>query len=124
MAVKIIPDRTYAHGGLNYGFVEYHEMRAAETALQTLNGRKIFDTEIRVNWAYQNQAAKEDLTHHVSNLVFVMAFQYRILTNVALAKTESSTSLSETSHPTSTTKFSAKLSPPSDRSPTPESCGT
>jgi nucleolysin TIA-1/TIAR len=86
MAVKIIPDRTYAHGGLNYGFVEYHEMRAAETALQTLNGRKIFDTEIRVNWAYQNQAAKEDLTHHVSNLVFVMAFQYRILTNVALVK--------------------------------------
>jgi nucleolysin TIA-1/TIAR len=42
----------------------YHEMRAAETAIQTLNGRKIFDTEIRVNWAYQNTAAKEDLTNH------------------------------------------------------------
>jgi nucleolysin TIA-1/TIAR len=39
-------------------------MRAAETAIQTLNGRKIFDTEIRVNWAYQNTAAKEDLTNH------------------------------------------------------------
>lgn len=35
------------------------DMRAAETALQTLNGRKIFDTEIKVNWAYQGQQNKE-----------------------------------------------------------------
>ncbi|KAH9944541.1 uncharacterized protein BXZ73DRAFT_39162 [Epithele typhae] len=62
--VKIIPDRNYQHGGLNYGFVEYMDMRAAETALQTLNGRKIFDTEIRVNWAYQGQQNKEDTTAH------------------------------------------------------------
>ncbi|KAH8120253.1 hypothetical protein DFH11DRAFT_45030 [Phellopilus nigrolimitatus] len=62
--VKIIPDRNYQHGGLNYGFVEYMDMRAAETALQTLNGRKIFDTEIRVNWAYQGTASKEDTTGH------------------------------------------------------------
>ncbi|KAF8527853.1 hypothetical protein BU17DRAFT_73546 [Hysterangium stoloniferum] len=62
--VKIIPDRNYQHGGLNYGFVEYADMRAAETALQTLNGRKIFDTEIRVNWAYQGQQNKEDTTGH------------------------------------------------------------
>lgn len=51
---KIIPDRNFQHAGLNYGFVEYSDIRAAEQALQTLNGRKIFDTEIRVNWAYQN----------------------------------------------------------------------
>lgn len=62
--VKIIPDRNYQHGGLNYGFVEYTDMRAAETALQTLNGRKIFDTEIRVNWAYQGTQNKEDTTNH------------------------------------------------------------
>ena len=61
---KIIPDRNYQHGGLNYGFVEYMDMRAAETALQTLNGRKIFDTEIRVNWAYQGQQNKEDTSNH------------------------------------------------------------
>ncbi|KAJ9111059.1 hypothetical protein QFC19_001257 [Naganishia cerealis] len=54
---KIIPDRNYTHGGLNFGFVEYSDMRSAEQALNTLNGRKIFDTEIRVNWAYQNQGA-------------------------------------------------------------------
>jgi len=62
--VKIIPDRNYQHGGLNYGFVEYMDMRAAETALQTLNGRKVFDTEIRVNWAYQGQQNKEDTSNH------------------------------------------------------------
>ncbi|KAM0755582.1 hypothetical protein T439DRAFT_307998 [Meredithblackwellia eburnea MCA 4105] len=62
--VKIIPDRTMQHGGTNYGFVEYYEMRSAETALQTLNGRRIFDMEIRCNWAYQNQTNKEDLTNH------------------------------------------------------------
>jgi len=62
--VKIIPDRNYQHGGQNYGFVEYMDMRAAETALQTLNGRKIFDTEIRVNWAYQGTQNKEDTTGH------------------------------------------------------------
>ncbi|GAA5823754.1 hypothetical protein JCM11251_003281 [Rhodosporidiobolus azoricus] len=66
LGVKIIPDRSFQHGGINYGFVEYHEMRSAETALQTLNGRKIFDMEIRVNWAYQNtNAQKEDLTNHI-----------------------------------------------------------
>ncbi|KAJ9115460.1 hypothetical protein QFC22_005218 [Naganishia vaughanmartiniae] len=54
---KIIPDRNFTHGGLNFGFVEYSDMRSAEQALNTLNGRKIFDTEIRVNWAYQNQGA-------------------------------------------------------------------
>lgn len=62
--VKIIPDRNYQHGGLNYGFVEYMDMRAAETALQTLNGRKIFDSEIRVNWAYQGATTKEDTSNH------------------------------------------------------------
>lgn len=65
--VKIIPDRNFQHGGLNYGFVEYNEMRSAEQALQTLNGRKIFDTEIRVNWAYQGQQGvqpREDTQGH------------------------------------------------------------
>lgn len=52
------------HPAPDHSFVEYHEMRSAETALQTLNGRKIFDMEIRCNWAYQNQTPKEDLTNH------------------------------------------------------------
>ncbi|KAL1921775.1 uncharacterized protein VTP21DRAFT_10417 [Calcarisporiella thermophila] len=64
--VKIIPDKNFSHGGLNYGFVEYHDHRTAEQALQTLNGRKIFNMEIKVNWGYSTQSSsrKEDTTSH------------------------------------------------------------
>ncbi|WWD08066.1 hypothetical protein V865_006176 [Kwoniella europaea PYCC6329] len=61
---KIIQDRNFQHGGMNYGFVEYADMRSAEQALQTLNGRKIFDAEVRVNWAHQGNQNKEDTQHH------------------------------------------------------------
>ena len=64
LGVKLIPDRNFQHGGLNYGFVEYHDLPSAERAINTLNGRRIFDTEIKVNWAYQNIQAKEDLSQH------------------------------------------------------------
>ncbi|WVQ83800.1 hypothetical protein IAT38_005944 [Cryptococcus sp. DSM 104549] len=64
VTAKIIQDRNFQHGGFNYGFVEYADMRSAEQALTTLNGRKIFDAEIRVNWAYQGQQTKEDTQHH------------------------------------------------------------
>lgn len=66
LGVKLIPDRHFQHGGLNYGFVEYQSMQGAENALNLLNGRKIFDTEIKVNWAYQNQQQqqREDLSNH------------------------------------------------------------
>ncbi|CAG8556883.1 10967_t:CDS:10 [Ambispora gerdemannii] len=62
---KIIPDKNYQHGGLNYGFVEFNDHRSAEQALQTLNGRRIFDMEIKVNWAFQGQQGhKEDTSNH------------------------------------------------------------
>lgn len=64
VSAKIIQDRNFQHGGFNYGFVEYNDMRSAEQALATLNGRKIFDSEIRVNWAYQGQGSREDTQHH------------------------------------------------------------
>lgn len=64
VSAKIVQDRNFTHGGMNYGFVEYADMRAADQAIQTLNGRKLFDTDIRVNWAYQGNANKEDTQHH------------------------------------------------------------
>lgn len=64
VSAKIVQDRNFSHGGMNYGFVEFADMRGAEQALQTLNGRKLFDTDIRVNWAYQGNANKEDTQHH------------------------------------------------------------
>jgi nucleolysin TIA-1/TIAR len=62
--VKIIPDKHYQHGGLNYGFVEMADHRSADQALQALNGRKIYGYEIRVNWAFTGNAQREDTTNH------------------------------------------------------------
>ncbi|KLP01072.1 Uncharacterized protein Y057_12829 [Fusarium fujikuroi] len=51
--------------GYNYGFVEYDDPGAAERAMQTLNGRRVHQSEIRVNWAYQsNTTNKEDTSNH------------------------------------------------------------
>ncbi|KAK5167626.1 E3 ubiquitin-protein ligase pub1 [Saxophila tyrrhenica] len=51
--------------GYNYGFVEYDDPASAERALQTLNGRRVHQQEIRVNWAYQSSnTSKEDTSNH------------------------------------------------------------
>ncbi|RKF60765.1 Oligouridylate-binding protein 1 [Erysiphe neolycopersici] len=66
--VKIIPDKNvgaFQSKGFNYGFVEYDDPGSAERAMQTLNGRRVHQAEIRVNWAYQsNTSNKEDTTNH------------------------------------------------------------
>ncbi|KAE8157721.1 hypothetical protein BDV40DRAFT_304889 [Aspergillus tamarii] len=67
--VKIIPDRNYQHGGLNYALVKYFDMRSAQTAVQILNGRKFFDTEIQVSWANQIQQNTIDATGQYRVLV-------------------------------------------------------
>ncbi|KAI9152459.1 E3 ubiquitin-protein ligase pub1 [Blastocladiella emersonii ATCC 22665] len=62
---KIIPDKNYQHGGLNFGFIDMVDHRTAQAALETLNGRKVIAHEIKVNWAYQgNNASREDTTNH------------------------------------------------------------
>ncbi|KAL5382398.1 hypothetical protein DPSP01_006499 [Paraphaeosphaeria sporulosa] len=73
-SVKIIPDKNavetnigvqFSQKGFNYGFVEFDDPAAAERAMQTLNGRRVHNNEIRVNWAYQsNNTAKEDTSNH------------------------------------------------------------
>ncbi|KAJ1730489.1 E3 ubiquitin-protein ligase pub1 [Coemansia biformis] len=61
VSVKIIADKSQTHGGLNYGFVEFANHQDAELALQSLNGHRIIDSEIRVNWAFTSAAqAHED----------------------------------------------------------------
>ncbi|MCJ1257881.1 hypothetical protein MMC24_005709 [Lignoscripta atroalba] len=63
--VKIIPDKNDQNKGFNYGFIEYDDPGAAERAMQTLNGRRVHQAEIRVNWAYQsNTSNKEDTSNH------------------------------------------------------------
>ncbi|KAG0195819.1 hypothetical protein BGX28_000574 [Mortierella sp. GBA30] len=65
-SVKIIRDKNFAHqGGLNYGFVEFTDHAAAENALQTMNGYRVFLHDIKVNWAFTGQmAGKEDTASH------------------------------------------------------------
>ncbi len=64
-SVKIIPDKNYNSKGFNYGFVEYDDPAAADRAMNTLNGRRVHQQEIRVNWAYQsNSSNKEDTSNH------------------------------------------------------------
>ncbi|KAG0345690.1 hypothetical protein BG004_003285 [Podila humilis] len=64
-SIKIIRDKNYAHGGLNYGFVEFADHATAEVALQTMNGRRVNLQEIKVNWAFTGQVAgKEDTATH------------------------------------------------------------
>jgi nucleolysin TIA-1/TIAR len=61
--VKIIPDKNAK--GYNYGFVEYDDPGSAQRAMETLNGRRVHQSEIRVNWAYQsNTSSKEDTSNH------------------------------------------------------------
>ncbi|KAI9270114.1 hypothetical protein EDC94DRAFT_598160 [Helicostylum pulchrum] len=66
--VKIVSVRRHtSYAGVNYAFVEFADQRVAEQAIQDMNGRKIFNYEIRANWAQQannSQVQKEDTASH------------------------------------------------------------
>ncbi|RKP24997.1 hypothetical protein SYNPS1DRAFT_16304, partial [Syncephalis pseudoplumigaleata] len=63
--VKIIPDKNHPYGRGNYGFVEFNSHQAAEQAMQMLNNRKLFDSEIRISWALTpSNLQKEDTSSH------------------------------------------------------------
>ncbi|KAI8146806.1 hypothetical protein BJV82DRAFT_599931 [Fennellomyces sp. T-0311] len=65
--VKIVTIRRHGpYNNVNYGFVEFENRPSAEQALRDMNGRKIFNYEIRLNWAQQNvpQQQKEDTSDH------------------------------------------------------------
>ncbi|CEP13864.1 hypothetical protein [Parasitella parasitica] len=51
---------------VNYGFVEFAEPNSADRAIQELNGYKVLDYEIKVNWAQQGQHSQKEETpnHH------------------------------------------------------------
>ncbi|CAO3626573.1 unnamed protein product [Cunninghamella blakesleeana] len=65
LQVKIVVVKRHGpYVGVNYGFVEYADQRAAEQAIQDMNGRKIFNHEIKVNWAQPGAQNKEDTSNH------------------------------------------------------------
>ena len=57
-ACKII--KNYEGVSLGYGFVDYPDHQTALYALQTLNGKKVYEMEFKVNWALMGTNQKED----------------------------------------------------------------
>lgn len=57
--IKLLNDKNKA--GFNYAFIEYDSNDTADMALNTLNGRVINESEIKVNWAYQSAAIASTL---------------------------------------------------------------
>jgi hypothetical protein len=47
---------------LNHAFVEFKDMRGAEKAFKTFQSRRIFDVEIKITWANQEEIAEADAT--------------------------------------------------------------
>jgi len=62
---KLIKDKTVLQGGTNanYGFVDYHDHQTAQLALSSLNGKMVYGTEVKVNWAFAG-GHKEDTSSH------------------------------------------------------------
>ncbi|CAK0783496.1 hypothetical protein CVIRNUC_006695 [Coccomyxa viridis] len=56
--IKIIKDKLTGLSA-GYGFVQYLDPRAAEMALQSLNGRVLHGQELRVNWAFQKDQRED-----------------------------------------------------------------
>ncbi|PWZ03179.1 RNA-binding domain-containing protein, partial [Testicularia cyperi] len=64
-SVKILESRV--PGGLNYGFVEFADMQAAQAVVQTFDGYTGFGSPIRVSWAKaSNQQYASPPTHHAN----------------------------------------------------------
>jgi len=61
---KLIKDKSVTSGvNANYGFVDYHDHQTAQLALSSLNGKSVYGTEIKVNWAFAG-GHKEDTSSH------------------------------------------------------------
>ncbi|KAI8373581.1 hypothetical protein EDC96DRAFT_498858 [Choanephora cucurbitarum] len=59
--IKIIAmHRNGPFPSVNYGFIEFADAAAADKAIQELNGYKILDYEIKVNWAQQGQQTPKE----------------------------------------------------------------
>jgi nucleolysin TIA-1/TIAR len=48
-----------------YGFVDFYDHHSASNAIQQLNGRVIYDSDIKVNWAYAGGHSREDTSNHM-----------------------------------------------------------
>jgi len=59
---KLIKDKTTGKSA-GYGFVDYFDHSTAAVALQQLNGRRIYGSDVKVNWAFAG-GHREDTSSH------------------------------------------------------------
>jgi len=59
---KLIKDKNSDSAG--YGFVDYFDHETAQKALNQLNGRLIYGSEIKVNWAFAGGHREDTSTHY------------------------------------------------------------
>ncbi|PVV01376.1 hypothetical protein BB560_004203 [Smittium megazygosporum] len=65
VSAKIVNDKSNQQATVCYGFIEFYDRNSAELALTQMNGRKIFDHEIKVNWAFSSGGqVREDTSTH------------------------------------------------------------
>ncbi|OLY84830.1 Nucleolysin TIAR [Smittium mucronatum] len=66
ISVKVIADKAkLQQSNVVYGFVEFPDRASAEISLAQMNGRKVFDHEIKVNWAFTGASqVREDTSTH------------------------------------------------------------
>ncbi|KAK9813604.1 hypothetical protein WJX73_010245 [Symbiochloris irregularis] len=60
--VKVIKDKVTGMSA-GYGFIKFLDHRAADLALQSINGRVLYGQEVRVNWAFQKDQREDTATH-------------------------------------------------------------
>ncbi|OLY85323.1 Nucleolysin TIA-1 [Smittium mucronatum] len=57
---KIFKDKLFLKNEVCYGFVEFPDTESAQVALKHMDGRKIFDFNIRVNWAMDKNSLPQE----------------------------------------------------------------
>ncbi|KAI3654039.1 hypothetical protein MP228_000758 [Amoeboaphelidium protococcarum] len=64
VSIRTIHDR--ASGSTSTSYIEYKDHQSAETAILTLNGRRIYDLSVQLKWYIQITKSKEDISSHYS----------------------------------------------------------
>jgi len=60
---KVIKDKMYGESS-GYGFVDFYTHEEASRALNNLNGRIIYNKDIKVNWAFAGSNREDTTSHH------------------------------------------------------------
>jgi RNA recognition motif-containing protein len=75
LIVEILPTIQTQTVSAGYGFVDYYDHAHAVAAIQQLNGRNVYGSELKVNWAYASH--KEDTSSKLFLFFYFLPFNQR-----------------------------------------------